>query len=294
VKRSVAIHRVACLASMLVLAVLAGCATRRPPTKLTDFLSQEELERAVTPSNHRRWEPYLAVLPYAELQGQQLTVRNIRNCEYLSENDYIVRHYDKTFDLNRLESVDFLVVPFKEAPSLAHTMLSFGFGENDYLVVSVEARLEEGQSYSTVKGLMRQYELMYVVADERDVIPLRTKHRDVDVYLYPTRTTPEQARMLLLDMMARANKLAFEPEFYDTFTNNCTTNIVNHINRIAPGKIAPSVGVLLPGLSDRLAYDLGLLDTTDTFERTKQRALINRRANRYVAATDFSEKIRRH
>jgi hypothetical protein len=279
---------------MLVLAVLSGCATHRPPTKLTDFLSQEELERAVTPSNHRRWEPYLAVLPYAELQGQQLTVRNIRNCEYLSENDYIVRHYDKTFDLNRLESVDFLLVPFKEAPSLAHTMLSFGFGGNDYLVVSVEARLEEGQSYSPLKGLMRQYELTYVVADERDVIPLRTKHRDVDVYLYRTRTAPEQARLLLLDMMARANKLAFEPEFYDTFTNNCTTNIVNHINRVSPGKIGPSVGVLLPGLSDRLAYDLGLLDTTDTFERTKQRALVTRRANRYLAATDFSEKIRRH
>jgi hypothetical protein len=146
----------------------------------------------------------------------------------LSENDYIVRHYDKTFDLNRLDSVDFLVVPFKEAPNLAHTMLSFGFGGNDYLVVSVEARMEEGQSYSPVKGLMRQYELMYVVADERDVIPLRTKHRDVDVYLYRTRATPEQARMLLVDMMARVNKLAFEPEFYDTFTNNCTTNIVPH------------------------------------------------------------------
>ena len=276
-----------------VLAVLSGCATRRPPTKLTDFLSQEELQRAVAPSNHRRWEPYLAVLPTAELHGQHLTVRNIRHCKYLSEDDYIVRYYDKAFDLDRLESVDFLVVPFKGAPSLAHTMLSFGFGENDYLAVSVEARLEEGQTYSPVKGLMRQYELMYVVADERDVIPLRTKHRDVEVYLYPTRATPEQARILLLDMMARVNKLTVEPEFYDTFTNNCTTNIVAHINRMAPGKIPPNVGVLLPGFSDQLAYDLGLLDTQDTFERTKKRALINQRANRYASAEDFSERIRR-
>jgi hypothetical protein len=172
-------------------------------------------------------------------------------------------------------------------------MLSFGFGESDYLAVSVEARMEEGQSYSPVKGLMRQYELMYVVADERDVIPLRTKHRDVDVYLYPTRATPHQARVLLLDMMARVNKLTVEPEFYDTFSNNCTTNIVAHINRMAPGKVAPNVGVLLPGFSDRLAYDLGLLDTQDTFERTKKRALINQRANRYAAADDFSVKIRR-
>jgi hypothetical protein len=279
--------------SICVLAVLSGCATRRPPTKLTDFLSPEELQRAVAPSNHRRWEPYLAVLPTAELHGQHLTVRNIRHCKYLSENDYIVRYYDKTFDLDRLESVDFLVVPFKGAPSLAHTMLSFGFGGTDYLAVSVEARMEEGQSYSPIKGLMRQYELMYVVADERDVIPLRTKHRDVDVYLYPTRATPQQSRILLLDIMARVNKLAVEPEFYDTFTNNCTTNIVYHINRLAPGKIGPGVSVLLPGLSDRLAYDLGLLDTTDSFEQTKKRALVNRRANRYLAAEDFSQRIRR-
>jgi hypothetical protein len=293
VERLVSIFRVPWLAGILVLAVLSGCATKRPPTKLSDVLSPEELQRAVTASNHRRWEPYLAVLPSAELYGSHLTIRNIRNCKYLSESEYIVRYYDKTFDLNRLDSVDFLVVPFKGAPSLAHTMLSFGFGENDYLAVSVEARLEEGQTYSPVKGLMRQYELMYVVADERDVIPLRTKHRDVEVYLYPTRATPEQARILLLDMMARVNKLTVEPEFYDTFTNNCTTNIVAHINRMAPGKIPPNVGVLLPGFSDRLAYDLGLLDTQDTFERTKKRALINQRANRYASAEDFSERIRR-
>jgi hypothetical protein len=278
---------------ILMLVLLAGCVTRRSAPQLTDLFDPDELQRAVTPSNHRRWEPKLAVLPFAELQGDQLTVRNVRHCEYLSDQDYIVRHYDKTFDLNRLNSVDFLVVPFKNAPSLAHTMLSFGFDGSDYLAVSVEARLEEDQTYSPIDGLMRQYELMYVVADERDVIPLRTKHRDADVYLYRTRATPEQSRQLLLDMMARANKLVFEPEFYDTLTNNCTTNIVDHINRITPGKIAPNIGVLLPGLSDQMAYEAGLLDTNDSFERTKQRARITGRANRHLAEADFSVKIRR-
>jgi hypothetical protein len=235
----------------------------------------------------------LAVLPYAELHGQQLTVRNIRNCEYLSESDYIVRHYDKTFDLNRLESVDFLVVPFKGHP-VWRTRCSAS-GSVETIIWRSRSRHAGGRpDYSPIKGLMRQYELMYVVADERDVIPLRTKHRDVDVYLYRTRTTPEQARILLLDMMARANKLAVEPEFYDTFTNNCTTNIVNHINRVAPGKIGPSVGVLVPGLSDRLAYDLGLLDTTDTFERTKNgRWSIGGPTDIWPPA-DFSQRIRRY
>lgn len=278
---------------MLMLALLAGCVKRRSGPQLTDLFDPQELQRAVTPSNHRRWEPKLAVLPFAELHGDQLTVRNIRHCEYLSERDYIVRHYDKTFDLNRLSSVDFLVVPFRNAPSLAHTMLSFGFDDSDYLAVSVEARLEEGQAYSPIRGLLRQYELMYVVADERDVIPLRTRHRDADVYLYRTRATPEQSRQLLLDMMARANKLAFAPEFYDTLTNNCTTNIVDHINRVTPGKIGPHIGILLPGLSDQMAYEAGLLDTRDSFERTRQRALITERANRHLAEADFSVQIRR-
>jgi hypothetical protein len=279
---------------LAVLAVLSPCAGCRmsQPTDVLDVLTAEELTRAVTPSNHRAWKPAMAVMPYAELWGNQLAVHNIRNCEYLDADDYIVRHYDKAFDLSRLQSVDFVVVPFKDAPSLAHTMLSFGFGDQDYLAVSVEARMEEGETYSPIKGALRQYELMYVVADERDVIPLRTRHRDVDVYLYRSRATPEQARLLLLDVMARVNKLSVQPEFYDTFSNNCTTNIVAHINRIKPGRVPVDIGVLLPGYADRLAYDLGLLEAEVSFQYTKRRAHINRMANRYADDPDFSRKIR--
>jgi len=256
-------------------------------------LSTDELANIAQPSNARNWLPNLAVLPRAELNGNLLTVYNIRNTKYLSDDDYIVRHYHKTFDLGKLQTVDFIVVPFKDTPSLAHTMLSFGFGDEGYLAVSAEVRLEEGETYSAVKGAMRQYELMYVVADERDVIPLRTKHRKDDVHLYPTRATPQQARALLMDVMARANKLAVQPEFYDTFANNCTTNIMRHINRIRPGRVPANIAVLLPGHADRLAYDLGLLDSQQSFEATKRRAHINRLANRYDHDADFSSKIRR-
>ncbi len=285
--------RCALFAAGLLLATLSGCASVPSGSSQWDILNAGNFSRAVTPSNHRNWLPSLAVLPYAEFHDGQVTIRNIRHCEYLTEEDYIVRHYDKTFDWDRLEAVDFMVVPFAEIPSLAHTMLSFGFGEQGYLAVSVEARLEEGESYSPFRGLMRQYELMYVLADERDVIPLRTKHRQSDVYIYRTRATPEQARMLLLDVLARVNKLAREPEFYDTLTNNCTTNIVQHVNRVFPSRVPMHIGVLLPGYADRLAYDLGLLEGDETFRQLRERAHVNEAANRYVRTPDFSDRIRR-
>jgi len=261
-------------------------------TGITDVLSTDELSNIAQPSNARNWLPNLAVLPRAELNRNRLTVYNIRNTKYLADEDYIVRHYDKTFDLDKIRSVDFIVVPFKKTPSLAHTMLSFGFGDEGYLAVSAEVRLEEGETYSPVKGAMRQYEIMYVLADERDVIPLRTKYRKDDVHIYRTKATPVQARALLMDVMARVNKLAVQPEFYDTLANNCTTNIVRHINRIRPGRIPANIAVLLPGYADRMAYDLGLLDTDLSFERTKRRARVNRMANRYADDPDFSNKIR--
>lgn len=274
------------------MSLLAGCKATRP-AGIPDVLNPEELTSIVRPSNARNWLPNLAVLSRAELNDNLLTVYNIRNTKYLSDEDYIVRHYDKTFDLDKLETADFIIVPFKEAPSLAHTMLSFGFGEEGNLAVSVEVRLEEGETYSPVKGSMRQYEIMYVVADERDVIALRTKHRKDDVYLYRTKATPPQARALLLDIMGRVNKLAVAPEFYDTFTNNCTTNIVRHINRLKPGRVPLDVGILLPGYADRLAYDQGLLETELSFDQARRRARITSAANRYADDPDFSSKIRR-
>lgn len=278
---------------LAVLALLAGGCRSPGPGALTDVLTPAELDKISSPSNDRNWVPNLAVLPRAELYGNLLSVYNIRNTQYLSADDYVVRHYNRTFDLARLQTADFLVVPFKETPSLAHTMLSFGFDDGSQLAVSIEVRLEQGETYSAVRGALRQYELMYVLADERDVVLLRTKYRKDDVYLYRTKATPQQARLLLLDVMARVNQLAVQPEFYDTFTNNCTTNIVRHINRLRPGRIPVDIAVLMPGHADRLAYDLGLLDTRVSFERTRREANITRVANRHTDAADFSQQIRR-
>ncbi len=255
------------------------------------------LQKIAAPSNVRNWDPDQSLLAYAEFHGSEITVHNIRHCRYFDEDTYVVDHYDDTLNLDDLTAVDFFMVPFEGMPSLAHTMLSFEFqppaGKPKHLVVSVETRKEEGETYAAWKGSARQYEMMYVVADERDVVQLRTNHREEDVYLYRTTATPEQGRRLLVDVMGRVNELASRPEFYDTITNNCTTNIVRHINRIKPNRLSYDVRILLPGYSDKLAYDEGLIVHHGTFEETKMAAHINRRALSLAARDDFSRAIRR-
>ncbi len=277
--------------------LLAGCHSLRSRPgdagSLSGLPPSLPVSRLLTPSNDRDWSPDLAVLPYADIGDDYVIVRNIRNCAYASDADFAVNYYDKRFDLPQIRNVDFIIVPFKETPSLAHTMLSFGFADGERVVVSAEARLEQGETYSPVLGELRQYELMYVVADERDAILRRTKHRDVDVYVYRTIASPEQSRELFMDVMQRVNELAEVPEFYDTLSNNCTTNIVRHLNHLRPGRIPYDVRVLLPGFSDGLAYELGLLDTSLPFEEARRRARVTDIANQSADATDFSARIRR-
>jgi hypothetical protein len=259
-----------------------------PTLKLND-----DLLKSLTPSNNRDWTPEQAVLARAEIRGNRVTVHNIRDCRWRSFTDFDVAHYDKTFDLDKLSEVDFIVVPFNETPSLGHTMLSFVFGDKDCLAVSVEVRKERGEAFNAIKGFFQQYELMYVVASERDVIQRRVTCDLSDVFLYRSTATPEQARKLFLDVMGRVNKLAKEPEFYDTLTNNCTTNIRNHINHLKPNEIPYDYHVLLPGYSDRLAYELGLIEHHGSYDETRVRARVNYQAYLFRDDPAFSEKIRR-
>jgi hypothetical protein len=254
-------------------------------------------EKVIRPSNFRDWTPEQAVLATADFHGSQVTIHHVRNCQYFAADTYLVDYYDKSFDLASVRSVDFLMVPFESMPAVAHTMLSFEIarpdGKSDHLAVSVEVRKEKHETYNPVKGSARQFELMYVVADERDVIRQRTNYRHENVYLYRTTATPEVARLLLADVLGRVNQLAKKPEFYDTITNNCTTNIVRHIDRVRPNRISYDVRMLLPGYSDEIAYNQGLIVPNGTFEQTRQRAYINPLAEQFADREDFSELIRR-
>ena len=245
-------------------------------------------------TNTRNWAPNQAVLSTAEFDGHLVTVHNVRNTTYRTADDYTVRHYDKTYNLDKLDSVDFVMVPLPEVPGGAHTFLSFGFSGQDYVAISVEVRREKGEEFSAARSVSEPYELMYVVGDERDLIGLRTIHWLEDVYMYRANSPKPQMQALFVDMLKRANKLAQEPEYYNLVSNNCTTNIVRHINNVAPNRVPYTYQVLFPAYSDRLAYHLNLIETDRTFERTKENARVNELAYINRDQPDFSVKIRQN
>ncbi len=246
-----------------------------------------------TPSNNRNWSNDQAVLPYADIQKNLVTIHNIRNFSYTSTDNYTSYYYDKTFDINQLKKVWYVVEPFDGIPGSAHTFLSFEFEGDQFVSISVEIRKEKGETYSPILGLFNQYEIMYVIADEKDAIKLRSNYRNDPVYVYPAKGSIEKSQTLFLDMIKRANDLKQSPEFYNTITNNCTTNIVNHINTITPNRVPLlNISLLLPENSDKLAYDLGLIDTDLFFQETREKYYINERAHKYADDINFSRKIR--
>lgn len=276
------------LAALWLLPVLFGCRGG-----LADQQAwQHALPPVSVPSNDRDWIVEHKVLASAEMKGDQVTVHNVRDAEFFTYRDCLVDYYDKTFAIGDVQNVDFVVIPFNEQRALAHTLLSFGFADGERLGVSVEVRLERGEEYHPATGLLGQFELIYVVASEKDLIRVRTEHRKCDVYAYRGQATPQQCQTLLIDVLRRVNQLHDKPELYDSISNNCTTNIVQHINRLVPGKIPQDYRVLLPGFSDQLAYDLRLIDTSLPFEEVKRRARVNDLALKYRDDPNFSARIR--
>lgn len=250
------------------------------------------VEKLLAPSNDRSWQPDQSVLATAEFRGNRVIVRNVRNARYAAAETYVLDYEDREYALDKLQSVDLVVIPFANSPSLAHTMLSFGFSDGQYVAVSVEVRKELGESYSPLLGLMRQFEIMYVIGDERDLIGQRANQRGDDVYLYPIRATPQQVRQVFTDVMLRANQLASTPEFYDTLSNNCTTNLVAHVNRLYPGRIPWEPRMLLTGSAPEIAYELGLLQGEGSFEALRRAAWISGKS-RQASLADYSNLIRR-
>ena len=245
---------------------------------------------SMPPSNSRNWQPDVALLPWAEIQGTRVTIHNIRNCDYRSETDYTVHHYDRTFDLAKLKSVDISLV-YWGSPYIAHTMLSFGFEGDGVVCFSVETRKEIGEGYSTIKGFFRQYELTYVVADERDLIGLRTNYRGEQVYLYRLHESEDLARKVFLDYLREVNALKERPEWYNALTGNCTTSF-----RINTAPYNPDARLdwrlIVNGFIDEMLYERKAIDTSLPFPELKKRSFINERAKGLDKSPDFSRLIR--
>ena len=245
---------------------------------------------AIPASNKRDWTPDVARTARATFNGSRVTIENVRNFNYRSETDYDQRWETRTYDLDRIKGVD-LFLSFWGPTEIAHTIVSWDFDDGQHLAISIETRKEKGESYSAIRGFFHQYELYYVIADERDLVGLRTNYRGEQVYLYRIRATPAQARALLIDYLREVNQLGDHPEWYNALTQNCTTTIRGHAQNIGVGG-SLDWRLLANGHLDELLYEREQIDTSLPFADLRSLSNITEKAKAAGDSSDFSARIR--
>lgn len=275
--------------------IVALLVPRRLPKKLTIFSVPFGVVLVwwltLKPSNQGNWQPDVAQLAWAEINGDEATLHNVRNCDYRTETDYTPRWETRTVHMSQITGID-LAINYWGSPYIAHPVVSFQFADAPPLCFSIETRKQVGQSYSAVRGLYRQFALIYIVADERDVIRVRTNYRKgEDIYLYHTTISPERARERFLEYVRSLNALRDKPRWYNAITTNCTTSIrTQH----PPGERTPwDWRILLNGKGDAMLYERHLIVTGGLpFAELKARSLIDAQAKAADTSPDFSKLIR--
>jgi hypothetical protein len=247
----------------------------------------------IPPSHDRPWRREVAVLPRAVIDGDNVQLTGFRNFYWRSEDDFDARYEQRAVSLAHVVSVDLFISYWKMGP-VAHTFVSFNFDDDTLPVcVSIEARPEVGERFNALATMFKQFELIYVVGDERDLVRVRTEYRGEEVFLYHIRTTPDGARRLFRVYLDRVNELADRPEWYHLLKNNCTLNIIRHARRAAGvGRGRFDYRYLLNGLIDRYLYGEGVTDTSLDFEELRRRSEINEAAHGAGDSGDFSARIR--
>jgi hypothetical protein len=286
--------RLVLAASFVAFAISAVWLTRRPSMRLAVaglFVGVVVWFSCIRPSHDRPWRPEVAVLPRAVVEGDRVRVTGFRHFDYRSRDDFTPRYEERTFSLAHLTSVDLFISYWQVGP-MGHTFVSFNFDDGaPPLCISIEARPEVGEAFAALPSMFKRLELMYVVGDERDLVRVRTDHRDEEVYLYRLRASPEGVRRLLLVYLDRINELAEDPEFYHLLSNSCTVNIVRYAN--AAGRQGRfDVRHLLNGYVDGYLYASGRVDTTLPFADLRARSRITDVARAAGDAPDFSARIR--
>ncbi len=250
---------------------------------------------SLRPSNDRSWVNDNERMATADFDGDMVTIRNVRDFNWRSTRDFDERWIDVKIDLNKMSKIWFVLEYFDPSKrQMAHTIMSFETEDGERIACSIEVRREKGERYHPLKGLFRQYELIYVWATERDVIGVRTRCRKKSVtHLFEAVVLgPGNERRMLESYLRRTNKLSVEPEWYNTITNTCTTNIVGHVNQVYPGRVPRAISILLPGLSPKLLHRNNLVKMTGTLEETLEMSIIDQRGNSWDESSDFGDWIR--
>ncbi|MBX3729288.1 MAG: DUF4105 domain-containing protein [Candidatus Sumerlaeia bacterium] len=244
------------------------------------------------PSIDRAWIAPQARMPVVRIDGDRMTVENVRHVQWRAVDDFEVRWEARTYDLSTLVDMEFLVVPFHPWRGVAHTFVSFGFDDGERLAISVEARRVRGSAYHPLKGLFRNYELIYVVGDERDLVGLRAFVEGDPVEIYPVRASRPAMRAMLEDMLARADALGRRPEFYNSLTSNCTSNVVRHYERLSGRSLGLDWRLVFPGFADELAFERGLLDVELPPEEARRRFRVSAQPPEAQTGAEWSRLLR--
>ena len=247
------------------------------------------------PSNDRSWVNDNEKMATAEFEGDEVTIRNVRDFNWRSTRDYDEKWIDLKVSLDRVSKIWFVLEYFDPSRrQMAHTIMSFEMEDGTRLACSIEVRREKGERYHPIRGMFKSYELIYVWATERDIIGVRTRCRKKSVtHLFEAVVLgPGNERRMLESYLRRTNKLSTDPEWYNTITNTCTTNIVRHVNEVYPGRVPRALSILLPGLSPGLLQRNNLVKMTGSVEETLQRSIIDHRGESWDGVSDFGEWIR--
>jgi hypothetical protein len=244
----------------------------------------------ILPSHDRDWRKDVAVMPHAIVDGDRVRIIDVRDFEYRTRDDFTVRYKEREVSLSHLTGVDFYVSFWMEGP-IGHTFLSFVFDNAPPLGMSIETRPEVGEGYSPIASLFKQYELIYVVGEERDLVRLRTNYRDEEVFLYHLTISPEAARRLFLVYIGRINELYDKAEWYHLLSNSCTINIVRYAN-VAGRTGGLDIRHILNGLIDRYFYNTGLVNTALGFDELRRRSNITEVSRAAGNGDDFPQRIR--
>jgi hypothetical protein len=246
----------------------------------------------ISPSNERPWLPDVAVPTRVERDGDRVTLRGVRDLDWTGPETFEPRRRDRTIDLSQIESLWLALSYWDGNQSICHTMLSFGFADGTYLALSVETRKETGEAYSAWRGFFKQYELFYVLAEERDVLGVRAAHRDEDLYLYPLATEPGPRRRLLEDVLATAHGLESAPEWYGALGRNCTTTLQRHVDAALVRTPQFRFDTVFNGTIDEKAWRLGAFRDERPFAEVRAAHRITDLARAAAGADDFSRRIR--
>src|SRR5580698_6763327 len=245
----------------------------------------------IAPSNDRMWADDVARISSGTVDGGHVTLHNVRNFDWRTNDDYTQRWETRSYDLDKLDSVD-MIMSYWDGWAIAHMLVSFGFSDGQHVAFSVEVRREKNKTYSEIGGFFKRYGLSIIAADERDVIRVRTNVRGEDDYLYRIRMPLPAMRTLFLGYVAQADQLVNVPRFYNTITVNCTTLVYHMMKRII-GYLPWSYRLLFTGYLPAYVYRVGGLDQRFTLEELRALGRITDRARQSDRSDSFSADIRK-